>query len=147
VLRKKARSGNDVRIITAGKSDVPLARYAGRSLYQRFLRAGVHIFEYDAQILHTKLIIADNIVYIGSANLDVRSLNINYELLARIENADLADEARRIFDSYLPHCSAIERHTWKKARGLWEKILEQITHFILARIDTYFAGRQLHKLR
>lgn len=147
VLRKSARRGGDIRIITAGKTDVPLARYAGRALYERFLRARIAVFEYEAQILHSKLIIADNVVYIGSANLDTRSLNINYELLVRIDDPVLADQARNIFKNYLPHCREISRKTWRTERSLWEKVLEQVSNFILARIDTYFASRQLSKLR
>ncbi|MDD4871278.1 MAG: phospholipase D-like domain-containing protein [Kiritimatiellae bacterium] len=147
VLKRSARHANDVQIITAGKSDVPLAHYAGRALYDRFLHAGIRIYEYDAQILHTKLIITDNVVYIGSANLDTRSLNINYELLLRINDEDLAEEAIGIFESYLQHSRLIEHDAWEKARNLWEKLVERIAHFILARIDIYFARRQLSKLR
>jgi len=146
-LRKSARRGNDVQIITAGKSDVPFARYAGRAVYERFLLAGIKIYEYDAQILHTKLIIIDNVVYVGSANLDTRSLKINYELLVRVDDAGLARKAISIFESYLPHCRAIEHTSWKKSRNLWEKLGERIAHFLLARIDVYFARRQLSKLR
>ena len=147
VLKRSARRGVDVQIITAGKSDVTLARCAGRSLYHRFLHAGIRVYEYEAQILHTKLIITDNIVYVGSANLDTRSLNINYELLVRINDAYLAGEAIRIFESYLPNCRAIEHDAWNKGRGFWEKLFERLSYFLLARIDIYFARRQLSKLR
>ncbi len=147
VLKRSARRGVDVRIITAGKSDVTLARYAARALYDRMLHAGIRVYEYNAQVLHTKLIISDDIVYVGSANLDTRSLNINYELLVRINDSTLADEAIRIFESYLPHCQAIEHDAWEKARGFCEKTAERLSHFFLARIDIYFARRQLSKLK
>lgn len=146
-LVRASRRGRDVQIITAGQTDVRLARFAGRSLYHRLLRAGIPIFEYEAQILHTKLIIADQVVYIGSANLDTRSLNINYELLVRLDDRQLADEARRIFNDHLPHCRPIDRATWPRIRGFWEKAMEHFSHFILARIDILFARRQLAKLR
>ena len=146
-LRRAARRGGDVQIITAGKTDVPLARYAGRSLYDRLLRKRIRVFEYDAQVLHAKLVVADDAVYIGSANLDNRSLRINYELLVRIEDQRLAAEARRIFDGYLPHCRAIERETWGRARGLWEKLMEHLAYLLIARLDAYLARRGLSKLR
>lgn len=146
-LAKAARTGKDVRIITAGKTDVNMARYAGRALYKGLLRAGIHIAEYEAQILHTKLIVAGNVVYVGSANLDTRSLNINYELLVRIEDHHLAEEARHIFNDHRPYCREIHRQTWSRSRGLWEKAMERISHFILARVDFLFARRQLAKLR
>ncbi|MEI6564708.1 MAG: phospholipase D-like domain-containing protein [bacterium] len=147
ILIKAARQGADVQIITAGKTDVALSRYAGRSLYKRLLKAGVHIQEYEAQILHTKLIIADGVVYVGSANLDTRSLNINYELLVRLDDGHLAHEARQIFLDYLPYCRKINPSTWSRSRSIWEKLLERISHFILSRIDILFARRQLSKLR
>lgn len=146
-LVRASRRGRDVRIITAGQTDVRLARFAGRALYHRLLRAGIRISEYQAQILHTKLIIADHVVYIGSANLDTRSLNINYELLVRLDDRQLAEEARRIFEDHLPHCRLIDRATWPRIRGFWEKAMEHFSHFILARIDILFARRQLAKLR
>ncbi len=146
-LKRSARRGIDIQIITAGKSDVTLARHASRALYDSLLHAGIRVYEYHAQILHTKLIITDNVVYVGSANLDTRSLNINYELLVRINDAALSGEAISIFESYLPHCQPIEHDAWEKARGIWEKLIERIAHFLLARIDIYFARRQLSKLR
>ncbi len=147
ILIRAARQGRDVKIITAGKTDVAIARYAGRALYHRLLKAGIGIQEYVAQILHTKLIIADNVVYVGSANLDTRSLNINYELLVRIEDGPLAQEARAIFRDYLPHCRKINPTLWSQSRGYWEKLLERLSHFILARLDFILANRQISKMR
>jgi len=147
ILIRAARQGRDVKIITAGKTDVAIARYAGRALYHRLLKAGISIHEYTAQILHTKLILADNVVYVGSANLDTRSLNINYELLVRIEDGHLAQEAREIFRDYLPHCRKINPSIWGQSRGYWEKLLERLSHFLLARLDFILASRQISKMR
>lgn len=146
-LIRSARQGRDVQIITAGKTDVAISRYAGRALYQRLLKAGVGIQEYHAQILHTKLIVTDKVVYIGSANLDTRSLSINYELLIRIEDGRLAQEAREIFRSYLPHCRKINPAIWGKSRSYWEKLLERLSHFLLARLDFFLANRQISRMR
>lgn len=147
ILIQAARQGRDVIIITAGKTDVATARYAGRALYNRLLKAGVKIHEYDAQILHSKLIVADNVVYVGSANLDTRSLNINYELLVRIKDTHLAQEAQEIFRDYLPHCKKINYATWAQSRGFWEKLIERVSHFALARLDFFLARRQISQMR
>src|SRR6266480_5209239 len=93
-LMEVARRGGRVQLILPGKSDVPLIQLAAHSLYQRLLRAGVEIYEYQPQILHTKLVIADAAVYAGSSNLDTRSLDINYELLVRLNGGRLLAEAR-----------------------------------------------------
>src|SRR4051812_31459961 len=119
-----ARRGGSVQLILAGKSDVALSQLASRRLYRTFLRAGVEIFEYQPQILHAKLFIIDNIVYAGSANMDVRSLRINYELLVRIDEPELAAEAREMFKGDLRHCLRIDRASWKKSRNFWAKLKE-----------------------
>lgn len=147
LLVKIAKRGGHVQLITAGKSDVPMAQLAGRTLYHKFLHAGIRIYEYQAQILHTKLVVIDGVVYVGSANLDSRSLNINYELLVRLDDARLAHEARLMFQDYLPHCRHIEHDTWQQSRSLWEKLKERFAYYLLARVDPFIAQRQLRRLR
>ena len=138
-LARLARRGGSVQLILAGKSDVQLSRLASHRLYDRLLRAGVEIYEYQPQILHAKLILLDDVVYAGSANLDARSLRINYELLVRISNRDLADEARTIFTEDLKHCRQIDPAAWRKSRNLWQKLMERWAYLILARIDPFLA--------
>jgi cardiolipin synthase len=146
-LRRIARWGGQVQLILAAKSDVPLARLASRHLYRSFLRAGVEIYEYQPQVLHAKMIIIDDIVYAGSANLDTRSLQINYELLVRIADATLAAEARELFAGDLAHCRRVERRAWRKSRTFWNKLKEEVAYYFLARLDLYVARRQLKMLR
>ena len=96
-LLRVARRGGRVQLILAGKSDVPLAMLAARSLYRRFLARNVEIYEYQPQILHAKLIIVDGAVYTGSSNLDTRSLRINYELMIRFDDVAMAASGARDF--------------------------------------------------
>jgi cardiolipin synthase A/B len=145
-LKYAAKRGARVRLILAGKSDVWLMGIATRGLYHSLLRAGVEIYEYEPQILHAKVIVADDYVYAGSANLDARSLSINYEVLARIPNPRLAEEARDIFDGDLKYCRRIDRREYRKTRKPWQMLIERLAFFILARIDPYLAHRQRHHL-
>jgi len=146
-LMQVSKRGGKVQLILAGKTDVALAQLASRRLYRSFLRAGVEIFEYQPQILHAKMFILDDIVYAGSANLDIRSLRINYELLVRISEPEVAAEARTIFEADLEHSKRIDPSTWSKSRNFWGKLREDWAYFVLARIDPYLAGRQLKTLR
>jgi len=93
------------------------------------------------------MIIIDDIVYAGSANLDTRSLQINYELLVRIADATLAAEARELFAGDLAHCRRVERRAWRKSRTFWNKLKEEVAYYFLARLDLYVARRQLKMLR
>ena len=141
-LMRVARRGGQVQLILAAKTDVPMTRLAAQSFYRRLLRAGVEIYEYQPQILHAKLFLIDDAVYVGSANLDTRSLNINYELLVRLKNAKLAAEGRGFFLADLAHCRKIEFANWRKSRSLWERIKARWAYFILARLDPTIARRQ-----
>jgi len=147
-LSRVAHHGGKVQLILAGKSDVPWMRFASQSMYRRLLRAGVEIYEYQPQILHAKLIVIDDrIVYAGSANLDIRSLQLNYELLVRLEDEDVAQGASDMFKSDLKHCRRIELKEWVKARTVFAKIKSRLAYLVLARLDPFLAIRQMKKLR
>ncbi len=141
-LGRAARKGGEVQLLLAGKSDVALSQLAGRSLYQRLLKAGAQVSEYQPQILHAKLLVIDDAVYVGSANLDPRSLSINYELMIRFQNPQMAAEARLIFTDALAQSSRIDGLTWKRSRSFWTRLKERFAYFVLARIDPHVARLQ-----
>ena len=84
-----ARRGR-ARLITAAKSDNNATIAAARFTYRRLLSRGVEIYEYRATKLHTKLVVLDDVVHIGSSNLDIRSLYLNMELMLRVDDATFA---------------------------------------------------------
>jgi cardiolipin synthase len=146
-LARAARRGGRVQLILPAKTDIALSRLAGQSLYRRLMKAGVEIYEYEPQILHAKLFIVDGAAYAGSANLDPRSLRINYDLMVRFENAALVGQAREIFEETLRHCRRIDLAEWRASRTWWKKTKQHWAYFILARVDPYIAGWQYRKLR
>jgi cardiolipin synthase len=141
-LARIVRLGGRVQLILAGKSDVWLSQLAAQSLYRQFMRSGVEIYEYRPQILHAKLIVADDVVYVGSSNLDQRSLRINYELMIRFENREMADQARGIFAADLKQCLPIKAEEWRKSRTLWQRLKMRAAYWLLVRIDPILARRQ-----
>ena len=141
-LMRVALRGGRVQLILAGKSDVPLALLAARSLYRRLLAAGVEIYEYQPQILHAKLIIVDDIVYTGSSNLDVRSLQINYELMIRFREAGVVGGARKIFEEVQKNCRRVTAEDWHRSRSFWRRLKHRWAYFLLNRLDPYLARRQ-----
>jgi cardiolipin synthase len=134
--------GGRVQLILPGKSDVLVSQLAARSLYRRFLKAGVEIYEYEPQILHAKMIIIDDAVYVGSANLDQRSLQINYELMIRFESREIVGQARDVFSKNLNHSVPITRESWRKSRTFWRRLKQRWAYFLLVRVDPYIARRQ-----
>jgi cardiolipin synthase len=141
-----ARRGGRVQLLLPGKSDVAVSRLAAQSLYLRLLRHGVEIYEYQPQILHAKLFIIDEAVYIGSANLDPRSLNINYELVVRFLNPQFTEQARALFQAALNHSYRITSEQWSKEHSLWRRFKQHWAYFLLVRIDPYLAQRQWRSL-
>jgi cardiolipin synthase len=139
------RRGGRVRLLLAGPTDVPAARYAGENLYAVLLRYGAHLYEYRPQVLHAKLVVIDSIVYVGSCNLDRRSLDINYELLLRLEWPALADEARQMFGAALEHSAALPRD-WAAHRHWWQRWRSRFAYWVLTRVDPLMARRKLRSL-
>lgn len=146
-LLRVARRGGRVQLLLAGKSDVRLSQLASRRLYQSFLRAGVEVFEYEPQVLHAKMAILDDVVYVGSSNFDTRSLQINYELMGRVTDHPLAEEARLLFDAMKQHSRRIDPVAWGQSRTFWNKLMERWAYFVLARLDLLVARWQLKRLR
>jgi cardiolipin synthase len=145
-LMRVVRRGGRVQLLLAGKSDVPVSQMAARSLYHRLLKAGMEIYEYQPQILHAKLILADGIAYVGSSNLDIRSLNLNYELMLRFDDKTVTAEAQEIFERALKHSRRIEFHQWRKSQTFWQRWKNHWAHFLLARIDPFVALRQFRTM-
>ena len=86
-----ARRGVDVRLLTCGRSDVPLVQYAGRRLYPILLEAGVRVWEHERDILHAKFFVADGRrTIIGSYNADRWGQRYNQEVAAEMESEELA---------------------------------------------------------
>lgn len=144
-LMRVARRGGSVELILAGKSDVALSQLAGRGLYLRLLKAGVIIREYEPQVLHAKLLVLDNVVYVGSANLDPRSLSINYELMVRMENPRLAAEAREMYAATRVNSREVTLAECR-ARPWWTRIRQWFAFQLLARMDPHVALQQWRAL-
>jgi cardiolipin synthase A/B len=142
-----ARRGGRVRLILAGRSDVYISQLAARNLYPRLLQAGVEIYEYEPQILHAKLICAGPVTYIGSANLDIRSLRLNYELIMRFHDKTITAGAGEIFEEILKHSRRIEPEAWRKKQGLWQRWKCRWANFLLTRVDPFVSLRQFRTKR
>lgn len=90
----------DVRLLlpTIASSDVKTAAYAARWYYGKLLRGGVRIFEYEPAMLHGKTLVADGqIAVVGSANVDLRSYRLNFEVGALVNDAEFAATLERRF--------------------------------------------------
>ncbi len=145
-LRRVARRGGSVELLLAGKTDVPLAQTAGRSFYSSLLRAGVRIWEYRPQVLHAKLAIVDGVVFAGSANLDARSLGINYELMVGVADPPLVAEAHELFTADLGHSEEVMPPAWARCQNWRTRLAGYCARFLVTKMDPWIARRQLRAL-
>jgi cardiolipin synthase len=146
MLYRVVKGAGRVRVLLAGATDVPVARHAAERFYRRLFSRRIEIHEYEPQILHAKLVIIDDVVYIGSSNLDRRSMRINYELLLRLHWPELAADARQWFDQALLHAPVIDPAQWRAGRTLWQRIRSRFAYVLLARIDPYLARRRFRSI-
>jgi cardiolipin synthase len=145
-LRAVARRGCRVRLILPGKTDVAMVQAASRTFYANLMRAGIEIAEYQPQILHTKLAIIDGAVFVGSSNLDARSLSVNYELMVRITAPLLAAEGRDLFEADWARSRRIIPEAWRRQRTWADRVSGLVARFCLTKIDPWFARRRLRSL-
>lgn len=131
------------RVITAGKSDNNATIAAARHTYSRLLRRGVEMYEYQAAKLHTKLAIVDDVVHVGSANLDFRSLFINMEIVLRVDDARFAAAMRGYFERELGDSERITPELHKRRANLWRRIKWTISYWLVTSMD-YTVTRRLN---
>ncbi|MDE0854051.1 MAG: phospholipase D-like domain-containing protein, partial [Nevskia sp.] len=97
-LQSAALRGIDVSIVIPQRSDQPWLDWATRHILRQLLRRQVRVYLRPAPFAHTKLLLADNwYVQFGSANLDTRSLRLNFELMVESYGAPLAAALARHF--------------------------------------------------
>ncbi len=97
-LQVAASSGVDVRLLISEKVDSNLVKWTVRSYFESLLKAGVKIYLFPDGFLHSKTIVLDDeIVSIGTANLDIRSFEQNYEVNAIIYDTDFAVHLKAYF--------------------------------------------------
>jgi cardiolipin synthase A/B len=140
-LSKVTRKGTS-RIILAGKTDNRATIGAARSLYKYLLKRGAKLYEFTPLPLHMKMLVIDDACYIGSSNLDVRSLFINMEIMLRIEDASLAQHLRSIV-SDMAEKSEIQTLENHKKRAGWLHRMLWFGKYLLVNTVDYTVGRRI----
>lgn len=122
-LTTAALRGVSVTLIVPDRVDSKLVRWASRSYYDDLLRAGVRIRHFTPGLLHAKTAVVDRrLALIGSANMDRRSLWINFELSILAHDADTAARLRAIQDRYIAASRAITPENWGKRALRWRLV-------------------------
>jgi cardiolipin synthase A/B len=108
------RRGVTTTLIVPARNDSALVAAASRSTYPDLLACGVRLFEYPLGLLHTKSITLDaRIALVGSANMDRRSLELNFENNLLVLDPGLTATIRQRQLGYLSQSTAVEAATVK----------------------------------
>ncbi|MDE5838567.1 MAG: cardiolipin synthase, partial [Paramuribaculum sp.] len=129
-LQVAALSRVDVRVMLPRKSDSHILDYASRSYIFECLRAGVKIYFFDAGMLHSKsVVIDDDFSSIGSANMDFRSFEHNFEANMFIYSREVNKKMQSLFAEDMRSSKGIKISDWRK-RPRKQKILESILRLL-----------------
>ncbi|MGH7472209.1 MAG: phospholipase D-like domain-containing protein, partial [Longimicrobiales bacterium] len=121
-----ARQGVDTRILVPNQlTDARPIRLAGRHYYDELLRAGARIYEYQPTMMHCKHVVIDGLwSMVGSANMDVRSKELNQENVLGILDPEFAAQVENTFLQDLEQAQEIRLEEWQR-RGIWERAKER----------------------
>ncbi len=122
-----AYRGVDTTIVFPARNDSWIVGAASRSYYEDLLNAGVKIYEYQGGLLHTKSLTLDGeITLIGSANMDRRSFELNYENNILFYDRSLTGTMRERQQEYIAASKRVTMETvanWSIARRLWNNLI------------------------
>jgi cardiolipin synthase len=124
-----AQRGVDVSIILPRKNDSLLVGWASRAFFTELLAAGVKIYQFEGGLLHTKSVLVDGeLSLVGTVNLDMRSLWLNFEITLVIDDAGFGSDLAAVQDDYISRSRLLDARLWLK-RPLWQRIAERLFYF------------------
>lgn len=112
-LSVAALSGLSVKLLVPGVSDSKMVNAAAKSYYNKLLEAGVEIYLYQKGFVHAKTMVTDSMLtLLGTANMDYRSFELNFEVNALIYDKEIAEEMRTTFFEDLKDAEKIDKEAW-----------------------------------
>lgn len=131
-LKTAALGKVDVRLLVPGVSDSRLVNAAAQSYYEELLEAGVKIYLYQKGFVHAKTMVADHCLSIvGSANMDIRSFDLNFELNATVYDTKVHDQLKAAFEKDMTDSIEITLPEWEE-RSRLKKMGESLCRLISA---------------
>jgi len=116
-LKSVAKRGLQVTLLVPRRIDSRLAKYAGRSFYEELLCHNIEILRFEGGLLHTKsVVIDDHLVMIGSVNLDMRSLWLNFEATLIVDDPAFCSAMVEVVGQYRQKSHRLELKEWRKRR-------------------------------
>ncbi|NNU34114.1 cardiolipin synthase [Mucilaginibacter sp. S1162] len=125
-----ALSGVKVKLLVPDKSDSRLVNAAARSYYGMLLEAGIEVYLYQKGFVHSKTLVSDGqLAIVGTANMDHRSFELNFEVNCMIYDDKIAAQLRRAFADDIKDAKQINARTWAK-RTLFKQLPEKLCRLL-----------------
>jgi len=125
-LRSAAHRGVDVRLIVPEQNNHLYAGMASKALFEELLIAGVRIYQRKPPFIHAKAMVIDSsVALVGTANLDVRSLELNYETIALFDDANAIDTLKLLLHEDMDNSKEIDLNEWM-FRPATQKLFENL---------------------
>lgn len=129
-LKKAALSGKDTRLLLPGISDSKIVNAAARSYFKDLLACGVRIFLYQKGFIHAKTIVVDdNLSMVGSANMDARSFDLNFEINAVVYSKKICQELSEAYLNDINYSVELSAKEWEK-RAWWRELSDDIARLL-----------------
>ena len=127
-LKLAAASGVDVKIMIPGKGDHPFVYWANLVYAGDLIKEGIRVFHYDKNaFLHAKtVVIDDEVCSIGTANMDTRSFELNFEVSSFIYSEKIAKEQKYEFENDMKMCEELTLEKYQN-RSRIVKIKESLS--------------------
>ncbi|MBI0579719.1 cardiolipin synthase [Neobacillus cucumis] len=114
-IKVAALSGIDVRLLVPNRPDKRIVFHASRSYFPELLEAGVKVYEYERGFMHSKIIIVDEeLASIGTANMDMRSFHLNFEVNAFLFRTKSVQKLVDEYENDLNFAKLLELKTFQK---------------------------------
>lgn len=124
-----AQRGVEVIIIVPKKNDSLMVKWASRAFFSELLDGGVKLYQFNDNLLHTKSVLIDKqLSLVGTVNLDMRSLWLNFEITTVIDDPGFAQSLFTLLQSYLSNSDKIDINKWDN-RPVWQRIVERLFYF------------------
>ncbi len=129
-LKLTAMSGIDVKLLVPYKADSKIVNIASKAYFEDLLKAGVKIYRYKKGFVHAKTFVTDRkLASIGTANLDIRSFDLNFEVNAIIYDEKTASELAEIFYKDLEDSEELILEQWAN-RSMFKKLKERLIRLL-----------------
>jgi cardiolipin synthase A/B len=129
-LCQAAQRGVRVQLLLPRRNDSVMVGWASRSYYEILLLAGVEILLFDGGLLHTKaMLMDDELALVGSVNLDIRSLQLNFELTVALTTRESCHQIGELLATYQASCEQLTLDVWQQ-RGRGARSLERMMYFM-----------------